>query len=259
MKKPVMQQRIILHTITALSWLLIISCRKNDIDPPGTASLTIINTVKGSSSLVPNFNGTAPLPNHYINALQLAFNTFQPNYQVTSRQGRQTLALYNYPDTLPKDRPLLQLELELPVGAIRSLFVTGTVLAPDTLMTHDLPPYHPPGDSATGIRFVNLVQGSSPVSVNLTGQPGGSEISRLLYKQVTAFKNYAAVATVSSYTFEFRDAATGELLCSYTAEGIGKNSSSDPFDPVNKWRYRNYTLAMVANADDTKSVLLINN
>src|SRR5688572_16722696 len=107
MKIPVMQQRIILHTITAISWLLVLSCRKNEIDPPGVASLTIINTVKGSSSLVPDFSGTASLPNHYANALQLLYNTFQPNYQLRSHRGKQQLALYNYPDTLPKDRPLL--------------------------------------------------------------------------------------------------------------------------------------------------------
>lgn len=253
-----MQQRIILHTITAISWLLVLSCRKNEIDPPGVASLTIINTVKGSSSLVPDFSGTASLPNHYANALQLLYNTFQPNYQLRSHRGKQQLALYNYPDTLPKDRPLLELELDLPVGSIHSLFVTGTIQAPDTFLTHDLPPYHPPGDSTTGIRFVNLVQGSSPVSINLTGQPNGSETGRLAYKQVSVFKNYAATAAVSSYTFEFRDAATGDLLCSYTAEGINDNPSV-PDTPVNRWRYRNCTLALVANADDTKSVLLINN
>jgi hypothetical protein len=238
--------------------LLITACRKNDIDPDGGASLTIVNSVQGTISLVTNFSGTDTLPNHYINAKQLIYNSFDPSYQFNAYKGKQKIALYNYPDTLLKDEPLLRLELDLPVGSIHSLFVTGTVAAPDTLFIEEHPPYRPVSDSTTGIRFMNLVPGSSGVSVNLAGQANGSEANLLHYKEVTAFKSYAATSNVNSYTFEFRDAANGALLASYTAEDIN-NGSSDLNNPFNKWRFRNCTLALLRAADDTNTVLLINN
>lgn len=238
--------------------LLITACRKNDIDPEGAASLTIVNSVKGTTSLVTNFSGTEALPNYYLNAKQLMYNSFDPSYQLGAYKGKQKIALYNYPDTLLKDKPLLQLELDLPAGSIHSLFVTGTVAAPDTLFIEEHPPYRSISDSTTGIRFMNLVPGSSGVSVNLVGQANGSEANRLRYKDATAFKSYAATSNVYSYTFEFRDATTGALLASYTAEDIN-NDSSNRDNPVNKWRFRNCTLALVSAADDTNTVLLINN
>lgn len=243
---------------TIILLLLITACRKNDIDPEGAASLTIVNSVKGTTSLVTNFSGANSLPNYYINAKQLVYNSFDPSYQFGAYKGKQKIALYNYPDTLLKDKPLLQLELDLPAGSIHSLFVTGTIAMPDTLFMEDHPPHHPVSDSTTGIRFINLVPGSPGVSVNLAGQVNGSETSLLRYKQVSAFKSYAATSNVYSYTFEFRDAATGVLLASYTAEDIN-NDSSDENNPVNKWRFRNCTLALVSAADDTSTVLLINN
>lgn len=238
--------------------LLITACRKNDIDPEGTASLTIVNSLKGTVSLVTNFSGTDRLSNHYANAKQLMYNSFDPSYQLAAYKGKQKLALYNYPDTLLKDKPLLQLELDLPRGSIHSLFVTGTLAAPDTLFIEEHPPYRPSSDSTTGIRFINLVPGSAGISVNLAGQPNGSEISLLRYKDASAFKSYAATSNVYSYTFEFRDAVSGALLASYTAEDIN-NDSSDRDNDINKWRFRNCTLALVSAADDTNTILLINN
>lgn len=252
-----MQQQIRVCLCIFLS-VVAASCKKIELNVPGTATLTIINTVKGTSSLATNFNGTGPLVNYYLNARKLTYNTALSDNRISSYSGSVQLGLYNYPDTLPKSTPLLLLSLELPVGSIHSLFVTGTVTAPDTMYINDHIPSYPTSDSTTGIRFINLAQGSDPVSINLEGQAPGSEINALGYKQVTGFMRYPATAAVSSYTFECRDAATGELLASYTAEGIN-NNSSDPNNRINKWRFRNSTLALVANSDDTKTLLLINN
>ncbi|HVU94347.1 MAG TPA: DUF4397 domain-containing protein [Puia sp.] len=187
----------------------------------GSASLTIVNAVAGSNPLTTNFS-KEPAVDWYT---KLSFGTFQ---EFSCPGGTTSLALYQAPDTLAKSAPLYSLDLELPVNTIHSLFLTGTTSHPDTLFTIDTPPFHAPADSSMGVRFVNLSPGSAPVSVDILGQANGSEVGSLSYKSLSAFRNYAATAAVSAYTFEFRDAASGTLLASYVL----------PPSP-----YRNYTIA----------------
>lgn len=242
--------------------LVITACRKERNTPPGTASLMVINAVPGTDALVVNFSDADTLPNYYLNTQRIRYATFLPDYQFSAYSGTQTLRLYNYPDTLPKNNPLAVVTLHLPVGSINTLFVTGTLSQPDTLLSVDQPPYRAVTDSTAGIRFVNLSPGSAPISINLQGQPAGSEVKLLSYKGITGFKSYAARYTDSVYTFEFHDAATGQLLCTFTATGIN-NSSSDPNNPANTWRFRNRTLALTGlpgnGSGSPQNILLINN
>ncbi|HVU94332.1 MAG TPA: hypothetical protein VHE34_03870 [Puia sp.] len=202
----------------------LLSCGKSN-SIPGTASLTIVNAVAGSNPLVTNFSGTQPIE-WYSNAPQIGFGQY---HAFNNYSGLQPLALYQYPDTLPKSSPLFSFTLNLPLNSIRSLFLIGTTGAPDTLVTADAPPYHPVTDSSMGIRFVNLSPGSAPVSVDIQGQANGSEVGSLAYKGLSAFKIYPATSTVTGYNFEFRDAASGTLLASYAL-------TPSP--------YRNYTIAL---------------
>jgi hypothetical protein len=200
------------------------SCSKTS-SLPGTASLTIVNAVAGSNPLVTNFSSTQAIE-WYGNASQIAFGQYaEYNYY----SGVQPLGLYQYPDTVAQDPPLVSLVLTLPVGSIHSLFLTGTTNAPDTVFTTDAPPYHPPSDSSMGIRFINLSPGSAPVSVDIQGQANGSEAGSVAYKGITAFKSYSATSVVAGYNFEFRDAASGTLLVSYALTPAA---------------YRNYTIAL---------------
>ncbi|MBN9386075.1 MAG: DUF4397 domain-containing protein [Chitinophagaceae bacterium] len=243
----------------------IASCSKQSAPPP-PSSLTIINGVVGSAPLVTNFSGTDSLT-WYLGANQIVYNTFSTdeynnNNRVTFNPGMQKLALYQYPDTLQKDKPLFNLTLNLSSGSINSLFLTGTINAPDTLFTTDKLPLHAVSDSAAGIRFVNLSPNSAPVSINITGKNNGSEVTTLPYKGITEFKSYPATQDIGSYTFEFRDAATGALLVTYTADGIN-NAESDPYAPSKIWRYKNTTLALLGlpggSGDAAQTVLMINN
>jgi hypothetical protein len=207
------------------AWLplaALFSCVKSN-NPPGTASLTIVNAVAGSNPLYTNFSTTQALE-WYFAAAQISFGSSE---EFSSFSGHQQLALYQ--DTLAQSAPLYNLTLNLPIGTIHSLFLTGTTSAPDTMTTVDAPPYHPASDSSMGIRFVNLSPGSAPVSVDIQGEANGSEAPGLPYKSITAFKDYPVTSAVSAYTFEFRDAASGTLLASYTI-------SSTP--------YFNYTIAL---------------
>lgn len=233
------------------------SCSK-EASVPSTASLTIINAVAGSNALVLNFSAS-PLEWYQI-APKLFYNKFFNQHQINSYSGKQNLSIYQYPDTLP-GKSFLQVPLDLTEGSVSTLFVTGTTTTPDILLTTDYPPPHAITDSVTGIRFVNLSAGSAPVSINIQGQPNGSEITSLPYKSITGFHNYAATYDKSSITFECRDVSTGTLLASYTAEGLNNTVTNEGI--VNTWRYRNFTLALMGLPDGTgvtkQTFLLINN
>jgi len=230
-----------------------LSCGKQNT-APGTASLTLVNAVPGSTpSLVTNFGGTDPII-WYKNAVKLVYGTWSTGNQVGSYSGQQKLAIYRYPDTLAKSTPLFNLTLDLPVGSIRTLFLTGTLASPDTMFTTDVIPYHPLSDSSISVRFVNLSPGSNPVSVNITGGANGSEAGSVAYKNITGFKHYTATATAAShYNFEFRDAATGTLLSSYDLTGINNIASS------NTRRFRSFTLAFLGLPTDltTRKIMMI--
>jgi hypothetical protein len=231
--------------------MLFVGCTKEQTFS-GTASLTLINALPNSTpSLVTNFSGTDPIA-WYRNALKLEYGkTDKPN-QNLSYTGEQRLAIYKYPDTNAHNAPLYDLTLDLQPGTIYTLFLTGTLAAPDTMFTIDTPPYRSLGDSSLGIRFVNLMAGSAPVSVNLTGRSNGSEASNLSYKNITGFISYPATAAVSKYTFEFRNTATGALISSIDVADINK--------PIfNFRRFRNFTLALMGLPNDpaTQKVLLI--
>lgn len=230
---------------------MIVSCTKEKTYE-GTASLTLINAVPNSTpSLVTNFSGTDPI-HWYQNALKLVYGTSGKANQNLSYTGEQRLAVYKYPDTGAHSTPLYDLTLNLHPGSIYTLFFTGTLSAPDTLMTLDMPPYHAASDSSLGIRFVNLMAGSTPVSVNLATKANGSEVNNLSFKSITGFINYAATAGISKYTFEFRNTATGALITSIDVTSIGNASN-------NQRRFRNFTLALIGSPADptTQKAMLI--
>src|SRR5882757_606601 len=207
--------------------VLVVSCSKNSNTPQVTASLTLVDAVVGNNKLMMNFSGNYSFNigdstssfNYYNAANSVSYSgqyNAQTYYVFNNWIGRQKLALYQWPDTLPKSQPLFNFMLDLPVGSINSLFLTGTATSPDTLFTTDRPPYHPISDSVTGIRFINLSSGSNPISVNIRGEANGSEVSSLPYKGLTSFISYPATTSAAdTINFEFRDAASGTLLTTF--------------------------------------------
>ena len=208
---------------------------KKDIEPEGTASLTIINAVAGSAPLVTNFSNE-PLQ-WYKSARQLTYGTFSANLNMFAPvDGITPVNLYTYPDTAAHQQPLFSLQLNLQRYSIYTLFLVGQPGDTDTLFTTDVPAYHSPTDSTTGIRFVNLSPDSDPMSINIKGQTPGSETGSLSFKSITPFKNYPAGKAINSYIFEFRDAATGTLMSTYTLGNFNSASGSP--------RFRNVTIAL---------------
>ncbi len=238
---------------------VLFACKKSSTGS-GTASLTLINAVAGSNILATNFSDTYSIE-WYYSAMQVQYGSYSPYYETSSYSGTQPLKLYQYPDTLEKSTPLFDLRIDLLIGSVHTLFLTGTTSAPDTLFTTDILPVHPPQDSSFGIRLVNLSPGSGPVSVNIQGQANGSETASLPYKSITAFKTYPATSATGSYVFEFRDAA-GILLGSYTFDGVNNDAGNNTAN--NLWRYRNFTLILAGlpaagTTGSTQIVFLANN
>ncbi|QEC43130.1 DUF4397 domain-containing protein [Pseudobacter ginsenosidimutans] len=242
---------------------LIAACKKDN--PRGTATLLMFNAVTGSDTLVTSFNGTETI-RYFKTANRLVYGEvispyfFNMNGQFNSYAGDQPIVLYNNNDTTSKSQPVFDLQVNLPVSSISSLFLTGSLADPDTLFTRDHLPYHPSTDSSMGIRFVNLSPGNMKLSVNLAGETHGSEVSGLQYKGITGFTNYPVTEGVEEYNYEFRDASNGDLITTFTIDV--RNSQSGNFI-INQRRYRNYTLMFYGKAGSTgtdkQAVQIMNN
>lgn len=205
-------------------------------------SLTIVNAVVGSNTLRPNFTGTGSI--RFADTWPINYGDFNLATNIYPRAaGIVTLGLYQMPDTLAKDQPLFNLQLNLPEASIHSLYLTGTVNEPDTMLIRDVVPGYASSDTSMGIRFVNLSKSSDPVTVNLQGQPDGSETGAIAYKKYTDFKKYRVRNGVGKYIFEFRNTVTGNVDASYTADFID--------DINNRWVYRNFTLAFIGKPGGT--------
>lgn len=252
-----MKHIITKYWILAIILTAAVSCAKIK-HPPGTASLNIVNAVVDSKPLMPVFTNANPLA-YFINAERLSYRNFDINNQFTAYSGTQQLVLYQFPDTLKSSQPLHNLTLDLPVGSIRTLFLTGTVNTLDTILTFDAPPYIPAADSATAIRFINLSQGSAPISVNIAGHANGSAVDQLSYKGITGYQNHKiGNALFEGYVFEFRDAASGTLIATYAPKDVVINGAPTA---LQIWLNRSFTLALVGlpggTGADAQAILLV--
>lgn len=240
----------------ALFLLTISSCKKDTLKlGTGTAALTIVNCVADNSQLLTNFNGADLSGVKFygqLNFVDPGAYLFTTNYS-----GQQKLGLYRTADTILNSKPLFNLTLNMPLNTMHTLFLMGTPQAPDALFTTNLLPYHLPADSTMGIRFVNISQGDNPVSVNLIGQTNGSAVTNLPYRGITEFKNYTARSTIDSYTFEFRDQVTGELLGSYTFDGI--NMIGSIINGPNKWLNNNFTVTLFGTPGNKQALMVMEN
>nr|WP_199083381.1 hypothetical protein [Pedobacter sp. ASV19] len=66
-----------------------------------------------------------------------------------------------------------------------------------------------------GARVINLLIGSTPISVNLKGSANGSFINNLAYKAISGFKDVSSAASEGTKTFEFKNAITGDLITTF--------------------------------------------
>jgi hypothetical protein len=224
---------------------VVFGCGKNKYASlSGGTSLTIVNLVPGSNSLVTNFSGaagskiTADTLQYYTTAQQVAYGSF---VELGGYQGVTPIAFSPITDTFFIE---WSGSLTLPMNTIHSLYLGGTdTLQIDTLFTSDNPPAHSQGDSSVGIRYINLSFGSNPISVDIQGNSPGSEVATLSYKGVTGFKSFPVTSeTPDTCIFEFRDAATSTVLATYSMSGLSNGTNGD--QNTNLWRWKNVTLVL---------------
>jgi hypothetical protein len=226
--------------------LLLIACSKKEPVRQGSTSLLIFHGVAGGNYIRTNFSATAPATFYNLNAIQ--YGGFHPNANLYSPvPGTVNINLYHVPDTMPKSEPLFRLQPDLPEGSMHSLFLAGTTAAPESVLVKDEPLSLPAGDSAMGVRFVNLIQDNIPVSINIAAREEGSEVPNLPFKGVTAFKKYDVKMNLADYVFEFRNANTGTILASFTTQGIANDGKL----VANAWIYKNFAFALVGKEGAT--------
>lgn len=195
-----------------------LSCKKQQVYDSNPAVLQVVNALEDGVMLYANLSGTHPI--QYDKALSI------PNKQFTRMNiigSVQPMAFYGSKDTLPESTAVWSRDLQLGSGKMHTLFLFGEQKTPGHLLIENNYPGFRTDDSVTNVRFANMSNGQ-PVSVNLKGKPAGSLPGNLAYKEISTFIALKADKSVDNYEFEFRDAATGTLLCTFLAPGVNNYS-----------------------------------
>jgi hypothetical protein len=178
------------------------ACKKsNGIIFTPSSAINVTNAVVGGATLT--FGSTTQTVRNYsYNWFPVLAGQSQVNLNIPATSTTQAIFYYNQTQSITN-------------GMAYSLFLAGP--SPSSidavLITEKYTPQY--ADSVCGVRFINLSPGSNPISVDIQGQPLGSEANTLAYKAYSDFKQYPAKAINTSYLFEFRDSATGNLLTTY--------------------------------------------
>jgi hypothetical protein len=219
-------QQIIYPLVAVILFSALGACKKINFEgSPGV--LAIFNSLDNQVNLYTNFSGSQDF--QYRTAKLIQNNQFQPNQnRITLNKNPQSLALYASTDTLPKDAPVLNLELDINAGDIYSLFVYGSKEDAKHLLLKESIPGVLEKDSLTWVRFINL-SGYPHISLNIAGNTPGSLVSDLPFEQNTAFIHLDANHAVNNYVFEVRDKNTGDLLFAYSTDKI--NDYKNLFNP----------------------------
>lgn len=214
--------------IAALSVMLLISCKKQEIKLTPLASIQITNAVVGGTALRFGTNITTVANNGYT------------AYGILT--GSQELRLFS----AVAPNPVYYNETKDFVnGGVYSLFLTGTPAAVESVyLKEENIPSH--ATNVFGARVINLVTGGVPISVNLQGSANGSFISSLDYKATSSFKDVSALDSEGDKVFEFRNVATGDLITSFTVPSYDLP------------RFRNITLVFAGSAG-AETIIRTNN
>ena len=174
------------------------SCKKSDVKLTPLSSLNLTNAVIGDSTVMLNTNTSLVSNNSFGQFGLLA--------------GQSQVKVYAAADPA---HPYYNQTLATANGSYYSLFLTGASTGSiDAILIKES--YKNYTDSLCGVRFINLSPDSNPISVDIAGLANGSEVASLAYKAYTTFKQYPATAAASSYNFEVRDAASGNVIATYT-------------------------------------------
>ena len=214
----------------AIVSIVLFSCKKQSVYNGRPINIFVFNGLDNGYVIYGNYGDTLPvsfeLSQRVTNGAAVSCNFEDP--QIRARY-------FVSPDTLPKDNPVFDKQLTLQQGKSYSLYLVGDKsIAEDVLIENNFQRNN--SDSITYVQVVNI-SNDQPVSVNIKDEPGGSLVPSLAYKEATGFMALSADHTHPNYEFEFRDAATGELLFTEIVSEI----TGGPNSP-NRFLYKNWTL-----------------
>lgn len=205
-------KRFSLPVVCFMAGMLCFASCRQEIAAPDTmvTSINVINALAGVPAIKINVTGSTI---SYASAKQVAYGSSSFYY---STMAVTPFKVVSSADTT---QYLVNSELRLQAGNY-SVYIAGVSPHIDTLIRQeDNYPYIKTDttaiDSAVYIRFVNLSPNSAPLSVNIRNA-ATAEVSALSYTGISPFKKYAARRSNTSYVFEIRDQATGNLLLTYT-------------------------------------------
>lgn len=213
------------------------SCKKKAYEG-NPATIQVFNAMDNGLRLYANLSGVHPI--QYKTSL-LVGNKFYmlDNNLITTTSYPQRIDFYSIPDTMPHDRPLLNVNAAINAGEIYSLFLYGDKSTPGYSLVKDNIPAINRQDSTTHLRFANFSEAQA-ISVNIQGQANGSFIQNLSFKSLSDFVELDADITVANYVFEIRNQATGALLATFTTFGL--NPAGGYPGSVNNWIFKSNTI-----------------
>ena len=198
------------------------SCKKNEVSAGNPATLSVFNALEDGTHCYIDLSGSRSAP--FRTSRTLFNKNFALNNNVFNMNaGTQPVAFYSTLDTLPKDAPVIDADLNIEQGVIYSMFLYGSKSAADYYLIKEQIPASNEKDSVTFIRFANFSE-EQDVSINLKDEPAGSFAQQLPKLSLSEFTQLKSDRSVTGYEFEIRDRVSGDLLTTYTVAevyGIG--------------------------------------
>ncbi|EDM34885.1 hypothetical protein PBAL39_00095 [Pedobacter sp. BAL39] len=235
-----MKKLIFLYIQSALFLSMLLSCKK-ELSQQDTASLTIVNAMYGSDLALFNFDPNFSPAVKPAAGMVRRYRSYDPGGHITIPIKEQFLKVYKYPLNT-QDQSVFQYNFTPAAGDASTLFFSGTIQQPESVLITNLPPYHAVADSVLGLRFVNLAPAKTPVRIRISGEGTDLTVTNLAYQAATDYLSVNADAKVGNVLVEVFDQASGSILQTYTLMDVGTTTMEK-----NKWRYRNYTLAWLPN------------
>ncbi|QEC42829.1 hypothetical protein [Pseudobacter ginsenosidimutans] len=199
--------------ITLLSFAMG-GCKKQKEVSPEFSVLRIYGAYHAYGPVIARFSDTEPFSYNFARD----YNSQGEERRQNIHEDQVPFTLHVIPDTLPGHKPAFSMMLNLQKRASYTFIAGGPIASMDTMFFKDSPlPYFGVGDSACAIRFINFIQGG-PVKIIQKGATDNVIAANLPYKGLVDFITIPVNRSIEYLTFEMRDAATDELLATWSKE-----------------------------------------
>lgn len=235
------------YIIGVMIILTLISCKKEAVKLASLSSYSIVNATTDVAT-ARAYTADHEIPWKALPATDNILQYVSGNYSAYA--GSYVLKAVNAADTMNILFTSSGKTEMLEEAKLSTLFLAGNTVAGYEsvfLKNEKLPLY---SDSVMGIRYINLVPGSTGLNVTLSTSTTVNEAANLNYKQITNFKTYPALQSTVPITFQVRD-ASGALLGSFILPYTPPTSGSYKTSAIPFARFKNLTLVIKGAIDGT--------